>query len=153
LSEDPILSPEGDGFESAGTFNPSVVKQGGKYVMLYRAQDRQGKSSLGYATSDDGIHFNRRPEPVMSAEAPYEKGGGVEDPRLQKIGNIFYLTYTGYNNVDGAAADKKDAQLCLATSTDLLHWQRRRHHYSGVPREMGCELDEVGRHRAGKDQR
>jgi predicted GH43/DUF377 family glycosyl hydrolase len=125
LSVDPIVSPKGDGFESAGTFNPSVVKKDGKFVMLYRAQDRKGTSELGYATSDDGIHFTRRPEPVMVSEAPYEKGGGVEDPRLQKIGDTYYLTYTGYNNVDGAAADKKDAQLCLATSADLVHWQRR----------------------------
>jgi predicted GH43/DUF377 family glycosyl hydrolase len=125
LSPDPIISPQGDGFESAGTFNPSVVKKDGKFVMLYRAQDRKGTSALGYATSDDGIHFTRRPEPVMISEAPYEKGGGVEDPRLQKIGDTYYLTYTGYNNVDGAGADKKDAQLCLATSADLVHWQRR----------------------------
>jgi len=125
LSPDPVLSPRGDGFESAGTFNPSVVKKDGKYVMLYRAQDRHGKSSLGYATSDDGIHFTRRSEPVMVSEAPYEKGGGVEDPRLQKIGDTYYLTYTGYNNVDGVAADKKDAQLCMATSTDLVHWNRQ----------------------------
>jgi predicted GH43/DUF377 family glycosyl hydrolase len=125
LSVDPIVSPKGDGFESAGTFNPSVVKKDGKFVMLYRAQDRKGTSALGYATSDDGIHFTRRPEPVMVSEAPYEKGGGVEDPRLQKIGDTYYLTYTGYNNVDGAAADKKDAQLCLATSPDLVHWQRQ----------------------------
>ena len=125
LSEQPILSPQGDGFESAGTFNPSVVKKDGKFVMLYRAQDRKGASSLGYATSDDGVHFTRRPEPVMVSETPYEKGGGVEDPRLQKIGDTYFLTYTGYNNVDGAAADKKDAQLCLATSADLVHWQRR----------------------------
>ena len=125
LSVDPIVSPKGDGFESAGTFNPSVVKKDGKFVMLYRAQDRKGTSALGYATSDDGIHFTRRPEPVMVSEAPYEKGGGVEDPRLQKIGDTYYLTYTGYNNVDGAAADKKDAQLCLATSSDLVHWQRQ----------------------------
>jgi predicted GH43/DUF377 family glycosyl hydrolase len=125
LSIDPIVSPKGDGFESAGTFNPSVVKKDGKFVMLYRAQDRKGTSALGYATSDDGIHFTRRPEPVMVSEAPYEKGGGVEDPRLQKIGDTYYLTYTGYNNVDGAAADKKDAQLCLATSADLVHWQRQ----------------------------
>ena len=124
LSEEPILSPQGEGFESAGTFNPSVVRKDGKYVMLYRAQDRKGTSSLGYATSEDGIHFSRRSEPVMSAEAPYEKGGGVEDPRLQRIGNTYYLTYTGYNNVDGAADDKKDAQLCLATSADLIHWKR-----------------------------
>jgi predicted GH43/DUF377 family glycosyl hydrolase len=124
LSADPILSPKGDAFESAGTFNPAVIKKDGKFVMLYRAQDRKGTSSLGYAKSDDGIHFTRRPEPVMVSEAPYEKGGGVEDPRLQKVGDTFYLTYTGYNNVDGAPADKKDAQLCLATSKDLIHWQR-----------------------------
>ena len=125
LSADPIVSPQGEKFESAGTFNPSVVKQDGKFVMLYRAQDRNGTSSLGYATSDDGVHFTRRAEPVLVSEAPYEKGGGVEDPRLQKIGDTYYLTYTGYNNVDGAAPDKKDAQLCLATSTDLIHWRRQ----------------------------
>jgi len=125
LVADPIVSPKGDTFESAGTFNPSVVRKDGEFVMLYRAQDRNGTSSLGYATSGDGIHFTRRPEPVMVSEAPYEKGGGVEDPRLQRIGDTYYLTYTGYNNVDGAAADKKDAQLCLATSTDLIHWQRK----------------------------
>jgi predicted GH43/DUF377 family glycosyl hydrolase len=50
-------------------------------------------------------------------QADYEKGGGVEDPRLVKFGEIYYLTHTGDN--------KKDAQLCLATSTDLVHWQRK----------------------------
>src|ERR1700722_17964358 len=122
---DPVLSPKGDAFESAGTFNPAVVKKDRQFVMLYRAQDRKGTSSLGYASSEDGIHFTRRTEPVMASEAPYEKGGGVEDPRLQKIGETYYLTYTGYNNVDGAAADHKDAQLCLATSKDLIHWDRK----------------------------
>ncbi|HKM65583.1 MAG TPA: glycoside hydrolase family 130 protein [Candidatus Acidoferrum sp.] len=125
LSADPIITPMGDKFESAGTFNPSVVKKDGKFVMLYRAQDRKGTSSLGYAASDDGIHFTRRPEPVLVSEAPYEKGGGVEDPRLQKVGDTYYLTYTGYNNVDAQSVDKGDAQLCLATSTDLIHWQRQ----------------------------
>lgn len=124
ISADPILSPRGDGFESAGTFNPAVIKKDGKFVMLYRAQDRAGTSSLGYASSDDGIHFTRRPEPVLVPETAYEKGGGVEDPRLQKLGDTYYLTYTGYNNVSGPSADKKDAQLCLATSTDLIRWQR-----------------------------
>lgn len=125
LSPNPIVSPQGNGFESAGTFNPSVVMKDGKFVMLYRAQDRKGTSSVGYATSEDGVHFVRRAEPVMVSETPYEKGGGVEDPRLVKFGDTYYLTYTGYNNVDGVGADKKDAQLCLATSKDLIHWQRR----------------------------
>lgn len=125
LSPNPIVSPQGNGFESAGTFNPSVVMKDGKFVMLYRAQDRKGTSSLGYARSEDGVHFVRRPEPVMVSETPYEKGGGVEDPRLVTFGDTYYLTYTGYNNVDGVGADKKDAQLCLATSKDLIHWQRQ----------------------------
>jgi predicted GH43/DUF377 family glycosyl hydrolase len=116
-SDAPILSPAGTGWESAGTFNPAVIEYGGKFVMLYRAQDRAGTSRLGYAESTDGIHFTRRAEPVLSPEADYEKDGGVEDPRLQKFGDAFYLTYTGYN--------KKDAQLCLATSHDLIHWDRK----------------------------
>jgi len=125
LSLEPIVSPRGNGFESAGTFNPSVVIDDGKFVMLYRAQDAKGRSSLGYATSEDGVHFARRDQPVFVGEAAYEKGGGVEDPRIVKIGETFYLTYTGYNNVDAHLSDKGDAQLCLATSKDLLHWQRQ----------------------------
>ncbi len=113
----PILAPQGDGFESAGVFNPAVIKKDGRFVMLYRAQDKQGTSRLGYAESTDGIHFARRAEPVLAPEADYERGGGVEDPRLVNIAGTYYLTYTAYN--------KKDAQLCLATSKDLTHWQRR----------------------------
>ncbi len=116
-SETPVISPQGDSWESAGTFNPSVVLRDGKFVMLYRAQDKGGTSRLGYAESTDGIHFNRRPEPVFSPEEDYEKDGGVEDPRLVQFGDTYYLTYTGYN--------KKDAQLCLATSKDLIHWERK----------------------------
>ncbi|MGA3298803.1 MAG: hypothetical protein ABSD87_01850, partial [Candidatus Acidiferrales bacterium] len=44
VSPTPILSPQGDGFESAGIFNPTVVKKDGEFVMLYRAQDRNGTS-------------------------------------------------------------------------------------------------------------
>src|SRR5207302_4136646 len=89
----------------------------GKFVTLYRARDASGTSRLGYAESTDGIHFARRSEPVLVPEADYEKDGGVEDPRLQKFGDTYYLTYTGYN--------KKDAQLCLAASRDLIRWERK----------------------------
>jgi predicted GH43/DUF377 family glycosyl hydrolase len=116
-SNEPIISPQGTSWESAGTFNPAVIFAFGKFIMLYRAQDASGTSRLGYAESSDGIQFIRRPIPILFPEAPYERDGGVEDPRLQKIGDTFYLTYTGYN--------KKDAQLCLAISSDLAAWQRK----------------------------
>jgi beta-1,2-mannosidase len=124
LSGEPVLSPW-DGFESAGTFNPAVIKKDRTFVMLYRAQDRKGTSSLGYATSNDGVHFTRQPQPVMVAEAPYERGAAAEDPRIVRIGVTYYLTYTGYNNVDGVGPKHQDAQLCLATSDDLVHWKRQ----------------------------
>jgi predicted GH43/DUF377 family glycosyl hydrolase len=116
-SNEPILSPQGTTWEFAGMFNPAAIMYNRKIAMLYRAQDASGTSRLGYADSSDGIHFTRRPEPVLSPETDYEKDGGVEDPRLQKFGDTYYLTYTGYN--------KKDAQLCLATSSDLIHWERK----------------------------
>jgi beta-1,2-mannosidase len=117
LSQAPIISPRGDGWMSAGTFNPATIKRGNKIVLLYRAQDKAGTSRLGYAESSDGIHFTRKSEPVLSPSEPYEKDGGVEDPRLVQFGDTYYLTYTGYN--------KMDAQLCLATSKDLIHWERQ----------------------------
>lgn len=117
LSDLPIISPRGNGWESTGTFNPAVTLRDETFVMLYRAQDNNGTSRLGYAESTDGIRFIPRPEPVLSPEADYEKDGGVEDPRLVKFEDTYYLTYTGYN--------KKDAQLCLATSKDLIHWDRK----------------------------
>ena len=125
LSLKPIIAPHGEGFESAGTFNPAVTVKDGKIVMLYRAQDAEGTSRLGYATSEDGLHFTSSSRPVFGPEAPYERGGGTEDPRLVEINETYYLTYTGYNNVDGIGKDKKEAQLCLATSGDLVHWKRR----------------------------
>ena len=115
--DQPILSPRGDGFEAAGVFNPAVIRKDGGLVMLYRAQDRIGISRLGYATSRDGVTFEREAQPVLSPEAEYERGGGVEDPRLVEIGGLFYLTYTAYNG--------KDAQLALATSRDLRQWDRK----------------------------
>ncbi len=114
---EPILVPQGEGFEAAGVFNPTVVRQDGRYVMLYRAQDTSGTSRIGIATSDDGVHFAREPSPVLAPEAEYERGGGVEDPRLVRIGRTFYLTYTAY--------DGKNAQLALATSEDLRRFERR----------------------------
>src|SRR5712691_4811241 len=70
-SNEPILSPQGTGWESAGTFNPAVtlvsfndpggpdvsLRKRKKIIMLYRAQDAVGTSRLGYAESTDGIRF------------------------------------------------------------------------------------------------
>jgi len=116
VGTEPVLKP-GPTWSHTGAFNPAVVQMNGKTVMLFRATDAKMTSRIGYAESKDGLTFTMRGSPVLQPEAAYEKDGGVEDPRLVEIDGTFYLTYTGYN--------KTDAQLCLATSTDLIHWTRK----------------------------
>ena len=117
LSAQPLLKPYQFPWTSAGVFNPAAVKLNGKTVLLFRARGEHQISRIGYAESADGLHFTIDPHPVLEPSEPYERGGGVEDPRTVLIAGTYYLTYTGYN--------LKDAQLCLATSKDLRRWQRR----------------------------
>src|ERR1035441_7879940 len=116
LSDRPVLRPAAPSWMEAGAFNPAAVSVNGKTVLLFRARDVRGTSRIGYAESADGLHFKIDPRPVLDPAAAYERGGGVEDPRVLRIGTIYYMTYTGYN--------RHDAQLCLATSPDLRHWRR-----------------------------
>jgi len=118
----PILSPQGDTWEAKDVFNPAAVVKDGKVYLLYRAEDCtgpgewNGTSRIGLAVSEDGIHFKRYPEPVIQPTEPYEQPGGCEDPRVTLLGDTYHLTYTAY--------DGKHARLCLATSKDLIHWEK-----------------------------
>ena len=113
--QNPILRPQGDGWESGSVYNPAAVVKDGRVALLYRAHADDIVSHVGLATSDDGIHFERLPDPVLSPTEAYE-ARGAEDPRVTEIDDTYYLTYTGW---DGIAA-----QLCLATSTDLVDWTK-----------------------------
>ncbi len=118
----PILGPQGDSWEAKDLFNPAVVVKDGKVYMLYRAEDHagagewNGTSRIGIAVSEDGVHFERHPEPVLVPTESYELPGGCEDPRVTQIGDTYYLTYTGF--------DGHSATLCLATSKDLYTWEK-----------------------------
>lgn len=97
----PILSPQGNGFEAAGVFNPAVVRDGDRFVMLYRAPDTQGISRLGYATSTDGVTFTREAAPVLGPDAEYERvfvEGLVVEPRR------WLVYYGGADKHIGAAS-------------------------------------------------
>src|SRR5437899_12189276 len=74
-ANEPILSPQGTTWESAGTFNPAVVFHNGKFVLLYRAQAASRTSRLASAASSAGPHFTRRPAPVPSTAADYKTDG------------------------------------------------------------------------------
>jgi beta-1,2-mannosidase len=115
-------------WEEYATFNPAAVVRQGRVHLLYRAEDASGDekigghtSRLGLAASSDGLHFTRRPAPVLypdrDAQRPNEWPGGVEDPRIVETDDGMYvLTYTQWN--------RDVPRLAVATSRDLLHWQK-----------------------------
>ncbi|WP_031530695.1 glycoside hydrolase family 130 protein [Dyadobacter crusticola] len=114
-------------WESNDTFNPAAAIKDGKIVVLYRAEDKAGKaigkrtSRLGYAESEDGIHFKRKKEPVLfpaeDSQKAMEWPGGCEDPRVAVTEDGLYVVfYTQWNQ------DK--ARIGVATSRDLINWEK-----------------------------
>jgi predicted GH43/DUF377 family glycosyl hydrolase len=46
---------------------------------------------------------------------------GVEDQRITRIGDTFYMVYCGYNP---CLSRKHNIRICMAESTDLIHWTK-----------------------------
>ena len=96
----PILSanPKNE-WEDLCVLNPAVIydEESKEFVMLYRAagkEDIMHHIYLGLAKSKDGYNFKRMSdEPNLAPTENSEDAGCVEDPRLVKIGDWYYLTY------------------------------------------------------------
>jgi len=121
---DPILK-KAVAWEEKYVFNPAAVVRNGKVYLLYRAEDTvqkfAGVSRIGLAESTDGLHFTRRPAPVLYPDndeyKKYEWEGGCEDPRIvEDERGTYYMIYTAY--------DGTTARLFIATSTDLVNWKK-----------------------------
>ena len=79
----PILEPIPEHpWESRNVYNAAVIEHEGRIVLIYRAQGTANDiSRLGHAVSNDGVHFERSPEPVFVPETA-DEAQGVEAPRL-----------------------------------------------------------------------
>lgn len=115
----PILTPdERHHWESEKLYNPGAVFHNSQYHLFYRAlgHGQDWHSRIGYATSENGETFYRREEPLLEGENELELRG-VEDPRITRIADTFYMAYTAY--------DGKVARLNIATSRDLEQWEKQ----------------------------
>ena len=104
-------------FENEGVLNPAAIREGEFVHLFYRAVSEGNHSSIGYCLLKGPLEMEQRMNvPLLSPEFEYEKHG-IEDPRIVKIDGMFYLTYTAYDGVNALGA--------LATSTDLVHFEKR----------------------------
>lgn len=95
--ENPILvANEKNSWESLCVLNPACIYDKGYFWLFYRAagDDDAHIISIGLAKSKDGVHFERCfDRPILSPSKEGPEGNGMEDPRVVKIGDIYYMTY------------------------------------------------------------
>lgn len=95
----PILSPHPDHpWEDLAVFNPAAWYDEAKreVLLLYRTAESgpEYKCWFGLARSRDGYHFERASDqPALSPSGEGFDGATIQDPRLTKMGDWFYVTY------------------------------------------------------------
>ena len=100
-------------------FNAGVTEYDGKTVLLVRVEDRTGLSSLIVATSENGVDkwdIDAGRGMVPRSDLP-EEHWGIEDPRITKVGDEYFIVYTGYST--------SGPLVCLAATRDFVTFDRR----------------------------
>lgn len=137
----PILEPRKDVYwEGGAVFNPSVIFDNGVYRMLYRTYTseltlttprykrpgynfRNKQSYIGYAESVDGINFVRGDTPVISPDSDFDRFG-CEDPRISKIDDTFYITYTAVGTELSQENKDPKIRIALVTTKDFVSFKK-----------------------------
>ena len=102
-------------FENEGVMNPAVISDGDTVHLFYRAVKQGNYSTIGYCRLEGPLKVvERNRVPLLVPQSGYE---GMEDPRIVKIEDTYYLSYTAYDGLNARGA--------LAVSTDLVHFVKR----------------------------
>jgi beta-1,2-mannobiose phosphorylase / 1,2-beta-oligomannan phosphorylase len=111
-----FMEASGNDWEARAVLNPCVVvdKEGVEH-MFYRGVAKDWVSSVGYARIVNG-KIERFDKPVLKPSRSYDIKG-TEDPRVTKVGGVYYMLYTAY--------DGKDARIAYAVSKDLRNWKKK----------------------------
>ncbi len=116
----PIVGLEDIPFRCNTVFNGSTVRKDGIYYLLLRIEGQGGVSVFALAKSENGLHFEVEPEPVMTPAkngifAKYE-ARGIEDPRITMIDGTYYVMYTAYS--------RYGARIALAKTENFYDYER-----------------------------
>ena len=137
----PVLAPTSNWWESRAVFNAAAVKHDGRIHLLYRALGEDNISRLGYASSEDGFHFDVRHDIAVfepDDEWHFERLG-CEDPRITVIDDWFYIAYTAASVYPSnhprpafSTGTPWRCRVCLARTKDFITYER-----------LGCVLPDA----------
>ena len=111
----PIISKKDFPSDYLYILNPGAIKHNNVYYLLLRVADSKKISHFFLATSKNGTDFNVDKSPILSPKTS-EEAKGIEDSRITKINDGFYITYTAYS--------QKGAAVGLLETTDFKHFKR-----------------------------
>ncbi len=119
---EPIIIPRTDDkhwWERSGIFNAGVTTFKDQIVLIYRAYDDFRISRLGFANSQDGVHFTLYDHPIVDTDPADEfERIGIEDPRVTKIDDTYYIVHT-------SASYKKIGEVSDVGPLDYKPWRVR----------------------------
>lgn len=94
--KNPILSPTANLWEDDAVFNTAAALMNNEVHLIYRAMGDDNVSRFGYARSENGFDIvERHDTPVYESIGDELEKFGVEDPRASRIGDTYYIVYTG----------------------------------------------------------
>ena len=92
-----ILKPSKLVFENKSVFNPGIYQDGDTVHVMYRAVNKKYESCFGYACLDGPLDVVKRwKKPIYRPKLSYESKG-IEDPRITKIDDTFYVSYVAHD--------------------------------------------------------
>jgi predicted GH43/DUF377 family glycosyl hydrolase len=149
FKENPILSPiTTHPWESYMAYNAAVLYEEGKFHIVYRAQGvKTGTSRFGYASTKDGFHIDSRlEEPIFLPDPLNDLERTVEDPRLVKIEDKIYLSYTAVGNIPRVGWGSIQIAMTSINADDFLahrwNWGKRIYPFPGVDNKHICLFPE-----------
>jgi len=145
-----VLKPTPGAWDRKGIETVSVVKKEGRYFLWYLGYpgdipDGQGRNDfIGLATSDDGIRWNKVPDPVLSPEFDWEQpfqrtveeegkvitfwAGGLQEPSViwDEAQGLFKMWYAAkfYDEFSAFGRSFVGFRIGYATSSDGVGWTK-----------------------------
>ncbi|MEO2035327.1 MAG: hypothetical protein ABGZ35_24885, partial [Planctomycetaceae bacterium] len=108
-------------FDSTKTDHPAVLRFGGRFHMWYTAGDDENRYTVGYATSNDGIHWRRenggRPVFLPGAEGEFDDREVLHPAVVRDESGTLHMWYNG-------VGPQKTFRVGHAVSRDGVRWQR-----------------------------
>jgi beta-1,4-mannooligosaccharide/beta-1,4-mannosyl-N-acetylglucosamine phosphorylase len=103
--------------KAARIFNSAVLPVDGEFVGVFRADQRNGRATLFFGRSPDGLAWNIGPDPIqwVDEQGKPNQPSYAYDPRLVRIDDTFYIVWCD---------DMRGASIGLGRTSDFKTFVR-----------------------------